>query len=402
MDKENNNQPNEKNDLNEFLNQNIKAQMPALNVDVKSENAIVENKDNIDMNNVKSVFEDMNVSTQVVDDAKRPDSIDNSPIIPQVPQEEQKQQESQTSVHQSFNLGSTTIGTVKPDKQKSPIAMIVLFGALLAFMFFMPEAVSFFNETFGTDFNTHTGVSIEEIYENEEDESQKVVMYDLNDKTEIFIERISFKSFVKSVDEDEYQMSFVMKNTGTQLYNFKKKLYFDFFDENKSFIGRSYLENITQITGGISNNYKVNITKDIYDKAKKIELVQRTDDDYPEVTLVSNTLTCSNDKYNLVYTFDSNSKLTNIKDMYTYEKTSDPVEYSNDLLAYKTKVNNLDKIDGVTAVLTETDTGFMTSILIDYSIADYSKLSTDTNYYRKDTYAKVVSFEMTSKGYTCR
>ena len=399
---ENKNNTELQNALNNVENESIENQMPALNNDNAKEN-IVANDANVDMNNVKSVFEDMNISTQTVENDVKIDSLDNSPIAP-APQEEQQVATQQVEVPQenAYNLNATTIGTIKPDKQKSPIAMIVLFGALFLFMIFMPEVLNYVNNKFGTNFNSHSGERIEEIYEDNQDESQKITMYDFNDKTEIALDKISIQSFSKIIENEEYKLSFTIKNSGTQLYEFKKKLFFEFYDANKTFVGRAYLENISQITGGVTNSYKITINKDIYDNAQKIELVQRTNDDYNQIQLVGNQLTCTNNKYNLVYTFDENQRLTYIKDMYTYTKTDDVVAYTSDLISYKSKINNLDNMDGVTAVLTETDTGFITTIAIDYSQADYSRLSSDTNYYKKDTYARVISFEMNAKGYNCR
>ena len=440
MDNENNSS-NLQNAINNYQEDKVENQMPALNTENATQETIVENSNNVDINNVKSVFEDMNISTQVNENTEqnnglnnpfKVDNMDNAPITQNQPTpnnsaetqnqptpnnsaETQNQQTPNNSVetqnpapsvevpqtNESVNLSSTTIGTIKPDKQKSPIAMIALFSFLLLFMIFMPEVLDFVNKNFGTNLEAHTGVTIEEPVEGEKEE-QKITMYDFNDETVITLDKITIQSFIKSVDDGEYMLSFTIRNGGTQLYEFNKKLYFEFYDENSTFIGRTYLENITQITGGMTNNYKIPASKQIYDNAKKIELVQRTNDDYPNVKLVSDQLTCTNSKYNIVYTFDENQRLTYIRDMYTYTKRDDVFEYSSDLITYKSKIENLNRLDGVTAALTETDTGFITTVAIDYAYAEYSKLSSDTKYYMKDTYARIISFEMSSKGYDCR
>ena len=397
MDKDNKNSP----DLQSMVND-----LP----EVKKEIEIVDNDlpkeapAKVETPVVKSVFDDMGISTQAVEGAQKPENMDNAPIAPEV----KKEQEQQVPVPQveapktEYTLNAQTIGKVKPDKQKSPIAMLVLFGALLAFMIFMPEVLNYVNKTFGTDLHIQSGSTASNTTEGDDEQKQELTMYDFNDNTVITLDKLSFQTFVKSIEDDEYKLSFTLKNTGTQLYSFSKKLYFEFYDSNSTFIGRSYLENITDITGGVTNRYQVSINKTIYDQAKKIELVQRTDDDYPAVTLTQDLLTCTNSKYNIVYTFDSNQRLTNIKDMYTYTKPDDIVAYSSDLITYKAKIDNLDRLDGVTAVLAENETGFITTIAIDYKQADYSQLSSDTKYYKKDTYARIIKFEMSAKGYNCR
>ena len=389
MDKDNNSS-NVQNTQNNVPTQNAAPEMPALNQNQTAQ-------PNVDMNNVKSVFEDMNVSTQATEAPmmnNAPINQTQEPSVPQTPQVE--------IPDDSVNVGSTTIGTIKPDKQKSPISMLVLFGVLLCFILFMPEVLNFVNEKFGTNFDTHTGVKVNEEQVVDQEEEQRVQMYDLDEKTVITVDKISFQSFTKTISDNEYKLSLEAKNSGTQPYEFKKKVYLDFFDANSTFVGRAYLEDVKSITGGITNNYVVAIDKEIYDKAKKVELIQRTTVDYPEVTLVSNQLTCTNSKFNIVYTFSESQRLSTIRDVFTYTNIGDIVADSDAQISYKSKISNLDDLDGVTGVLKETDTGFMTTIYIDYKSADYSKLSSDTNYYEKDTYAKIIKFEMSAKGYNCR
>ncbi len=305
---------------------------------------------------------------------------------------------------------SQIIGTIKPDKQKSPIAMLVLFGALILFIVFMPTAISLFNKYFGTNLNVDSLNNVQRKTDdtttktnnnNDNNQKQEIKMYDLKEDTVIQIDKIDIGGFKKN-NINGYNISFYIKNNGSVLYKFDKKVYLEYYDNSNTFVGRSYLESVKEITGGISNNYNTEITESIFSNATKIEVVQRTDDDYPNVNLTNNLLTCTNQTDNIVYTFDSSSKLINIKDMYTYVKDDDLMKYNNDLITNKTKVSNLDKIDGVSSVLTETDEGFIATTVIDYQYADYSRLPSNSNYYAKDTYAKTISFEMNAKGYTCR
>lgn len=300
---------------------------------------------------------------------------------------------------------SHTIGTIKPDKQKSPIAMLVLFGGLIAFIIFMPTAVDLFNKYFGTDLNLDS-LNNPQYNENNNNDATKEEkddnnIYDLDENTLIKNGKLEYTGFKKE-NNDGYKLVFYIKNTGTTQYTFEKKLYIEYFDDSNTFIGRSYADKIKEVSGGISSEYTIDLDNDIYNKATKLQLVLRTDDDYPNVTLNNKQLTCSNETNDIIYSFDDESKLTNIKDVYTYIKGEDAVKYSDDLVSYKTKISRLDSIDGVTAVLAETDQGFIATTLIDYKYADYSKLSSNTDYYIKETFAKTISFEMNAKGYSCR
>ena len=293
-----------------------------------------------------------------------------------------------------------TIGTIKPDTQKSPFAMIILFGALALFIVFMQPLLELSNEVFHTNFDTFSGANVDEGTKQDEEVEQEVKMYQLATNSVITVDNIEVTNFKLSRDNG-YKLSFSIKNKGTQLYSFSSKVFFDYFDDTNTFVGRSYLENVKEITGGITNEYSVVATEDIYSKATKLEMVLRTEDTYPTVELTNNKLTCSDDDESIVYGFENN-KLISIRDMFTYEKGSNPEIYSEDLLNYKSKMESLSRLDGITAVLTENETGFITSILIDYSNADYKQISSNKNYYIKDTYARVINFEMNAKGYTCR
>ncbi|MBR1416524.1 MAG: hypothetical protein IJ572_01745 [Bacilli bacterium] len=301
---------------------------------------------------------------------------------------------------------ATTIGTIKPDKQKSPLSMVFLFGLLVIFVLFMPQILTFVNEQFNLKLETHTGAEFNDNTSTktptqEEDKSvNDNKMYDLLSTTSIDIDKISFGGFNKGLVAP-YQLSFYVKNNGSVPYKFEKKVYFDYYDDSNTLVGSSYLESIKEISGGVQTTFLVDINDNIYLKATKLKIVERTEDDYPTINLKANSLTCTRSNRVYDYTFDNNQKLLTIKDSYTYTKTEDDLKYNTDLVSYKASMSNLDAIDGVTAVLTETDTGFITTVLIDYSVADYQKISSNNNYYIKDTLAKTIKYEISAKGYIC-
>ena len=65
------------------------------------------------------------------------------------------------------------------------------------------------------------------------------------------------------------------------------------------------------------------------------------------------------------------------------------------------EINKLDNINGVTAVLTEDETGYLTTININYETAQYSELTYKNKYYDKDTLSKIIDFDLKSSGYSC-
>ncbi len=306
-------------------------------------------------------------------------------------------------IQEPIQNDSQTIGTIQQEKQKNPIAIIILFVVLGVFLLFMPYIIDLTNKLLGTNIDSHNGENLEIKEKDKKDENEQTNssgIQQISKELTINIDKIEYSNFEKT-DNNNKTLKFIIKNTSNNSYKFNKKVYFDFYNDQKTFINRVYLVNLKEISGGVSNNYEVNIGDDIFNNATNIQVVLRTDDDYPNISLTNNQLACSNLEGTLIYTFNEN-KLVNIKDTYTYKKGSDLVKYNEDLLSYSSRINNLNNQDGVTAVLTETDNGFITNISIDYENADYTKLSSNSNYYIKDTESKVISFEMNAKGYICR
>jgi hypothetical protein len=325
--------------------------------------------------------------------------LNNAPITPQATPE------SNSNVDIKFSDDNKTIGTLKPDKQKSPVSMIILFTILILFIAFMPQIITLTNTLLGTNLNANNGVNTNNTSTpttttdmNKTETTTDVTnnYYDINDTTTITIDNLKISSMKKNNDN----LSFTILNTNSTNYSFTKKLFFEFYDNNNTFISRSILDYSDAINSNATINASVYLGNDAYNKATKVELVLRSIDDYPSVSLTSDTLVCKNNTNTITYTF-KDSKLNKILDVFTYTKSGDTTEYNNQVLTYKSKISKMDALTGVDAVLTENTTGFITSTSIDYSSASYKDLTTKTNYYDSNTQGKVVSFEMDAKGFTC-
>ena len=154
------------------------------------------------------------------------------------------------------------------------------------------------------------------------------------------------------------------------------------------------------IAAGSSIDVTAYLSEDAYKNATKLEAVLRTTDDYPAISIIGTTLTCKNASNNITYTFDD-AGLIKILDVYTYVKGNDDTVYNNDLLTNRSIISRMDALTGVDAVLTENNTGFISSTVIDYSTAKYSELTYTTNYYDAKVAPKIISFENNAKGFTC-
>ena len=308
-----------------------------------------------------------------------------------------------------FNAGSSTIGTLKPDKQKSPVAMIVLFAVLILFIAFMPQIITLVNNVLGTNLNANNGVNLNNnnatitdnsTTDNKDSDKNSNTFYDINESSNIAVDTLTLTNLKKNIVNTNYNISFTLTNSTINSYTFTKKLYLEFYDSNNTFISRSLVSSSQSVAAGSSIDVTAYLSESAYKNATKLEVVLRTNDDYPSVSIIGKILTCKNTANNITYTFDD-AGLIKILDVYTYVKGNDNSLYNNDLLTNRSIISRMDALTGVDAVLTENNNGFISSTSIDYSTAKYSELTYTTNYYDAKVSPKVISFENSAKGFTC-
>ena len=144
--------------------------------------------------------------------------------------------------------------------------------------------------------------------------------------------------------------------------------------------------------------------------ATQISILALTETDYPPIILeadeaANQVLTCT--YQNETYTYKLvDYKLKNLN--YTLNvSTTDYLsldEYNIAKSSANLDMNKLNLIEGMTAVVSDTDTGYISSIDIDYSTIESKELEklAKYEYYDLDTQAKVIHFEMKAMGYTCK
>ena len=119
-----------------------------------------------------------------------------------------------------FGAEASTIGTLKPDKQKSPLSMIVLFAVLILFIAFMPQIITLVNNILGTNLNANNGVNLNNnttINDNTQNDTKEPVtdsntFYDINDTSTITIDNITLTNLKKNMVNTNYNISFTLTN----------------------------------------------------------------------------------------------------------------------------------------------------------------------------------------------
>ena len=309
-----------------------------------------------------------------------------------------------------------TVGTMKKDTQKSPVAMLILFACLIIGIFVIPYITPYLSDVlkiFGIDdnssiygdgkdpsSNTNKDNNVNKDNTNKDNDSKETTYYDILDTTSITFNKLTISNLTKTEENGMLYLNYKITNNDTTSYNFKEhKIYFDLYNDAKTYIGRVLIDTDT-LNSKEEITLKSILNNNEYTTATKLEVLERTTSDYQSVTLKNNKLTCTGNNHSTIYTFTSN-KLTGIDDTYNYTFTVNDEAYAEYALSVQYLVNDLNKITGVSAGFVNTQTGFTKTMKINYSETSENLTKYDRIYYEKDIAASTVKYELESIGYKC-
>ena len=304
-------------------------------------------------------------------------------------------------------LESKSIGTIKKDKQKSPVAMLILFTVLIGTIFFVPEITPYFSDLLDKLHISDNSDVFEEIPtppqsdDSEEEEpvdEEPVIQTYLIDPTIIAkYENLEISNVSKTLADNIYYFNYTLKNTDIQnSFDFAtNRIYIDFYQDN-TYLGRALI-NIDNLGGGANTTLQSPINETVYNNANSFQVINRSVSDYP-ISELGTVITCEAPNRTLTYTFQDN-KLVNIKDVYNYTRVDDN-SYTVNFLNYQAKAMKIDESDVATASVLAIDTGFTYTANINYT-TDVDLTTEDPFYYKKDTSKDVLNYEIESLGFTC-
>lgn len=309
-----------------------------------------------------------------------------------------------------FASEEKSIGTLKKDTQKSPVAMLILFGILIAVIYFIPIVTPYFSDILdklGISNNseiydgipdTDTTKDNTDTKDNTQKDTTEKKTYTLAATETATLDKIEYTAFQKEQDGAYYYINYTITNKSTSTYSFTThKIFLEFYDDAKTYLG-SALVNTPSLNANSTVSVKSLVNQSIYTSATTFQIVEKQADEYPDANLINNTLTCTLNNRILTYTF-YNNKLTKIVDTDTYSDTS--TNYTNTYIDAQTKVNTLNRVTGVNAIFVPETNKFTTNITIDYNIVNSNLTTNDTLYYVKDTSANTIKYELDALGYTC-
>ena len=310
-----------------------------------------------------------------------------------------------------------TVGTMKKDTQKSPVAMLILFACLIIGIFLIPYITPYLNNVlkiFGIDdnssiygdgkyddsSNTNTKDNDTNKDNNSNTDTKVTTYYDILDTTSITFNKLTITNLTKTEENGNFYLNYKITNNDTTSYNFKEhKIYFDLYNDSKTYIGRVLID-IDTLNSKEEITLKSILNNNEYRAATKLEVLERTTADYQSITLKNNKLTCTGNNHSTIYTFTSN-KLTGIDDTYNYTFIVNDEAYASYALNVQNTVNDLNKITGISAGFVNTQTGFTKTTKINYSETSENLTKYDRIYYEKDIAASTVKYELESIGYKC-
>ena len=309
-----------------------------------------------------------------------------------------------------FASEEKSVGTLKKDTQKSPVAMLILFGILIAVIYFIPIVTPYFSDILdklGISNNseiydgipdTDTTKDNTDTKDNTQKDTTEKKTYTLAATETATLDKIEYTAFQKEQDGAYYYINYTITNKSTSTYSFTThKIFLEFYDDAKTYLG-SALVNTPSLNANSTVSVKSLVNQSIYTSATTFQIVEKQADEYPDANLINNTLTCTLNNRILTYTF-YNNKLTKIVDTDTYSDTS--TNYTNTYIDAQTKVNTLNRVTGVNAIFVPETNKFTTNITIDYNIVNSNLTTNDTLYYVKDTSANTIKYELDALGYTC-
>ena len=311
--------------------------------------------------------------------------------------------------------GDETIGMMKKDTQKSPVAILILFVALILSVFLIPQITPYFSDVlkiFHIDDNSsiydnnrkdnpiENNTNKDQNDNNLNNDETKITYYDLKEDTEITFGDLKISNFLKTTEGNNFYLSYKILNNGETSYSFRNhKIYFDFYNDSKTYLGRILIDMDT-LASKEETTLKSLISEAEYNQAISFEVLERTSADYQSVTLKNNKLTCTNSNHMIVYTFNSNN-LVGLDDTFDYTFITNDDAYAKYSLDTQNTVNELNKAVGVSAGFVNKENGFIKTVRIDYSATEEDFTKYDRLYYPKNEKASTINYELESIGYKC-
>lgn len=290
---------------------------------------------------------------------------------------------------------------VKEDKKKASIFGIVwivlIFGIFILGVIYLPDIASFVNNYFNPDVVTPSGGNNNKNTGNDDvnSDDEKIKEYVISDNLEITFD--SFK--INNIKKENNKISMDIVNTSNEILDLSKDNYFiNMYSEGKKLLKRVMLGDVIVSVG---STYTVSY--DVDENVYMLSVYNLSKKDYPAYVVTSDesnmgTLTCTKEYEKIDY-------LTNNNKVYAInllnEVSSSDTNFNTLYATYQAMKNTYDNVEGISSSLDVINNVLTFRSVINLNVVLDGSINLKS-YYPKDTDAKVIYFEMTSMGYTCK
>lgn len=290
---------------------------------------------------------------------------------------------------------------VKEDKKKASIFGIVwivlIFGIFILGVIYLPDIASFVNNYFNPDVVTPSGGNNNKNNGNDDvnSDDEKIKEYVISDNLEITFD--SFK--INNIKKENNKISMDIVNTSNEILDLSKDNYFiNMYSEGKKLLKRVMLGDVIVSVG---STYTVSY--DVDENVYVLSIYNLSKKDYPAYVVTSDesnmgTLTCTKEYEKIDY-------LTNNNKVYAInllnEVSSSDTNFNTFYATYQAMKNTYDSVEGISSSLDVINNVLTFRSVINLNVVLDGSINLKS-YYPKDTDAKVIYFEMTSMGYTCK
>ena len=283
-------------------------------------------------------------------------------------------------------------------KKKSNIGRVILIFIIFALaVYYINDLSLFINNLLGKE----TNKNIQNLTQNNNDKNNeednpenREIIYNIYENYMIITNNeVTLTNFNLS----NQQLSFdISNNTAKEIDLLSKKFFIETYSENKTLLERFKVD-IKNLQENAKTNYKLDIKQEFY----YIVFVEKTIDDYPNISLNNENgvglITCNKGIETITYKFN-NDELVSIEHTITDNQVDDNyyTRYSN----YQKKSTSYSNIEGITSTFTGRVNGY--SAVFNINLAKVSLEEVNEKYYfNYKEVPKVIKFEMETYGFQC-
>lgn len=290
---------------------------------------------------------------------------------------------------------------VKEDKRKASIFGIVwivlIFGIFILGVIYLPDIASFVNNYFNPDVVTPSGGNNNKNNDSDDvnSDDEKIKEYVISDNLEITFD--SFK--INNIVVESNKISFDIVNTSNEILDLSKDNYFiNMYNESKKLLKRAMLGDVIVSVGGTYT-----VSYDIDENVYMLSVYNLSKEDYPAYIVASDesnmgTLTCTKEYEKIDYLVNNNKVYAiNLLN----EVSNSDANFNTLYATYQAMKNTYDNVEGISSSLDVINNVLTFRSIINLNVVLDGSINLKS-YYPKDTDAKVIYFEMTSMGYTCK